>query len=547
MLSTLTQLDWLIIAGYLAGIMGLAVWLSRGQHSREDYYVGGRHVGAWPVALSIMATQCSTNSILGAPAFVAFAAGGGLVWLQYELAVPLAMIFLILFAMPLFRHLKLVSVYEYLELRFDLRTRLAMSGLFLFVRAFATAVTVYSVALVVDLITQLGFFWSVMLLGLFTVVYDFFGGIRGVIYSDVIQLLILVVVLGVMLLMLADNAGGFGDMLADFDPARRRTLDLAHHGLGDGQTFALWPMLFGGLFLYVSYYGCDQSQVQRTLSTEGIDQTNQALFLNGLMRFPLVALYCFVGVGIGVFAVNHPQFLSLLPSNNGTPEYNLAVPVYMLNALPPGLVGLAMVALFAAAMSSLDSVINSLSATTMEDFVRRFHQYRGFAEWRPSTELWLSRGLTMFWGAVTLTMSFYVGDIAPTVLEAINKIGSLANGPILAVFVLGFFVRRVAGTAAIAGLLAGILFNSWCWLTLPEVSWLWWNPMGFAVAVLSALVTSYLLPDDSRPLSTALQTDSHRREWLARESAVDWWRRSAWLVAWFLLLLLGLWALQQVG
>ncbi|NCZ64449.1 MAG: sodium:proline symporter, partial [Cellvibrionales bacterium] len=115
MLGSLTQLDWTIICAYLAGIMGFAIWLSRGQNSREDYYVGSRRVGPWPVALSIMATQCSTNSILGAPAFVAFAAGGGLVWLQYELALPLAMIFLILFVMPLFRHLKLVSIYEYLE------------------------------------------------------------------------------------------------------------------------------------------------------------------------------------------------------------------------------------------------------------------------------------------------------------------------------------------------------------------------------------------------------------------------------------------------
>jgi SSS family solute:Na+ symporter len=536
MLGTLSQIDWLIIGGYLAGIMGLAVWLSRGQHNREDYYVGGRHVGAWPVALSIMATQCSTNSILGAPAFVAFAAGGGLVWLQYELALPLAMIFLILFAMPLFRHLKLVSVYEYLEMRFDLRTRLVLSGLFLFVRAFATAVTVYSIALVVDLITGMGFFWSVMLLGVFTVVYDIFGGIRGVIYSDVIQLLILVLVLVLMLMMLSNNAGGFEAMLSDFDPTRRQAIDLAHHGFGDGQTFALWPMLFGGLFLYISYYGCDQSQVQRTLSTNNIDETNKALFLNGLLRFPLVALYCLVGVGIAVFAVNHPSFLSLLPSENGVPEYNLAVPVYMLNALPPGLVGLAMVALFAAAMSSLDSVINSLSATTMEDFVRRFHQ----GGWSDHKELWLSRGLTVFWGAVTLTLSFFVGDIAPTVLEAINKIGSLANGPILAVFLLGFFVQRVGGSLATLGLLLGITFNGVLWLTAPSISWLWWNPLGFAVAFFLPWVLSYAIPAGERHDTKAIHIDFDGHAWLARESTINWRRRSLWLVLWFAFLLAGL-------
>ena len=536
MLGSLTQLDWTIICAYLAGIMGFAIWLSRGQDSREDYYVGARRVGPWPVALSIMATQCSTNSILGAPAFVAFAAGGGLVWLQYELALPLAMIFLILFVMPLFRHLKLVSIYEYLELRFDLRTRLALSGLFLFIRAFATAVTVYSIALVIDLITGVGFFWSVMLLGTFTVAYDIFGGIRGVIYSDVIQLLILVMVLILLLVLLTESAGGFLALLNDFDPQRRQAIDLSHHGFGDGHTFAFWPMLVGGFFLYVSYYGCDQSQVQRSLSTEGIDQTNQALFLNGLLRFPLVALYCLVGVGIAVLAADSPDFLQLIPTTNGTPEYNLAVPVYMLMALPAGLVGLAMVALFAAAMSSLDSVINSLSATTMEDFVRRFSSRQR----TDHEELMLSRWLTVFWGVVTLTMSFFVGDIAPTVLEAINKIGSLANGPILAVFMLGFFVKRVNGPLATFGLLLGIAVNGVLWVAAPSVSWLWWNPIGFAAAFLIPVVISFLATDMRNRASPAMGIDFGSAGALANTATVNWRLRSMFLVLWCGLLCVGL-------
>lgn len=529
MTGSLATLDWLVIAGYLAGLIAFAVWLSRSQHSREAYYVGGRHMGAWPVAISIMATQCSTNSILGAPAFVAFAAGGGLVWLQYELAVPLAMIVLILVVMPVFRHLQLISVYAYLERRFDLKTRLVLSGLFLWVRAFATAVTVYSIGLVIDLITGIGFVGSVLLLGAFTVVYDVFGGIRGVIYSDVMQLGILVLVLGVVLAMLTADAGGLGTMLDGFEPSRRRALDFSHHGLGDGQTFAFWPMLFGGLFLYVAYYGCDQSQVQRTLSTASIDDTNRALFLNGLLRFPLVLLYCLVGVGIGVFASANPDFLAALPTRDGSPEINLAVPLYMINALPTGVVGLAIVALFAAAMSSLDSVINALSATTMEDFVRRFH--RGTRS--DAQELALSRWLTVFWGAVTLAMAFVVGDIAPTVLEAINKIGSLANGPILAVFMLGFFVPRVDGSLAVLGLLAGLVFNGWCWVALPDLSWLWWNPLGFAVSFLvpTVLALGLGLRDTVDHSSDTLAADMMR--WLDRESAINWRRRSLWLLGWF--------------
>ncbi len=538
MTGQITSIDWAIILGYCIGMLALAAWLARGQTDREDYYVGGRNIGAWPVGLSIMATQCSTNSILGAPAFVAFAAGGGLVWLQYELAVPLAMIILILFVMPLFRHMKLVSVYAYLEQRFDLKTRLVLSGLFLFVRAFATAVTVYSIAIVIELITGLGFVASVLLLGLFTIIYDVMGGIRGVIYSDVLQLLVLVLMLILVFLNLLDANNGLFAMWSQFSEERSVPLDFSHHGLGDGETFAFWPMLFGGLFLYVSYYGCDQSQVQRQLSTRDIDTTNKALLINGLLRFPLVMLYCFVGVGIAVYASQNPGFIENLPNKNGQPELNLAVPIYMIQSLPIGLVGLSLVALFAAAMSSLDSVLNSLSATTMEDFVRRFHH----GKWTAAKELVYSRVITAIWGAVTLTMAFYVSDIAPTVLEAINKIGSLANGPILAVFALGFFCYSVAGTHAISGLIIGIVVNALCWLFLPQLSWLWWNVLGFVISFCSAWLLALAFQKKGQlhmPPNTELYEHAVR-QYLTKEAQINWYKASSILFIWFGALFCGL-------
>lgn len=524
---SLSPLDWLVIGVYLVFLVLFALWLARRQRDRSDYYVGGRQIGAWPVAISVMATQCSTNSILGAPAFVAFAAGGGLVWLQYELAVPLAMILLILVVMPLFRQLNLVSVYAYLEGRFDLRTRLLLSALFQFVRAFATAVTVFSIAIVIDLILGIGFFGSVVLLGVFTVVYDVLGGIRGVIYSDVIQMLILVAVLALLLFLLAAEHGGVTGLLEAADPARRQALEFAHHGLGDGQTFAFWPMLCGGLFLYLAYYGCDQSQVQRLLSTRDIDTTNRALMINGLLRFPLVALYCLVGVGIAVYASEHAGFVASLPLHEGEPQYNLAVPRYMIDTLPPGLVGLGLVALFAAAMSSLDSVLNSLSATTMEDFVLRFVRTPPGA----ARELFISRLITVAWGVLTLVMSFFVGDIAPTVLEAINKIGSLANGPILAVFALGILTNRASGRGACIGLVLGIAGNAGLWLFAPGVSWLWWNVIGFGVSFALGLLCSAPSP------AVAREAQPHPLRVLAESSRLNWRWRSLALLAWFVLLL----------
>ena len=156
----LDKLDWFIIAIYLSLLLILSFYLSKFQKTKKDYFISNRNENAFFLAISVIATQCSTSSILGAPAFVAFTAGGGLIWLQYELALPLSMIIIMIFLFPIFYKLKLISVYEYLEKRFDLKTRLLLSGLFQLVRVFATAVTVYGISIIVELVSGLNFFFS---------------------------------------------------------------------------------------------------------------------------------------------------------------------------------------------------------------------------------------------------------------------------------------------------------------------------------------------------------------------------------------------------
>ncbi|MDA0651190.1 MAG: sodium:proline symporter, partial [Proteobacteria bacterium] len=351
----LAAVDWWVIGAYLFLLIALGFLLAARQQSGADYFVAGRTASPISIALSVLATQCSTNSILGAPAFVAFVAGGGLVWLQYELAVPLAMIFTMVFIIPVFQRLRLISVYEYLEHRFDLQTRLLLSGVFQVLRLLAAAVTIYGVSAMIDLITGLGFFYSVLLFGAFTVLYDVLGGIRAVIWSDVIQMAILASVLGYLLWLLSADAGGLSVMLQALPEDRLASLDFGHHGLGDGQDFAFWPMLIGGFFLYVSYYGCDQSQVQRQLCASSQADGQTILLLNGLLRFPLVLLYCLLGVGIAVYASSHVDFVGSLPQQNGQPNYNMALPLLFLLELPDGVKGIAVVGVLAAAMSSLDS------------------------------------------------------------------------------------------------------------------------------------------------------------------------------------------------
>jgi SSS family solute:Na+ symporter len=476
-------------------MFSLSLWLSRKQKSVKDYFLAGNRTGPLPIALSTTATQCSTNSLLGAPAFVAFS--GGLLWLQYELAVPLAMAVLLLVIMPVFRGLNLVSVYGYLEDRFGLETRTAMSVLFQFLRAFSTGVTVYALALVLQHIMGLNYWTAVLLVGVFTVVYDFLGGIRAVIYSDVVQLVVLLgsIFLGIFIGVKA--VGGWEAVFTFAEPDTLRTLDWKGHGFGDGATYSLWPMLFGGLFLYVSYYGCDQTQIQRELSSRSVNHSRISLIIGGVVRFPLVFSYCLLGVVLASFLHLNPDFgeqLYRVESVNGVQESvrdnNLLVPAFVGTFFPVGLVGLFLAGLLAAAMSSLDSTINSLSALTLHDLIERYRK-------EPLSEkkaFWIAKALTLFWGAVCIGFSFVVADISDTVIESVNKIGSLINGPLLAVFLLGILTRRSHQAGVLIGLVAGFLTNLALWKWAEGVSWLWWNVIGFCVTAAVGYLGSLVLP-----------------------------------------------------
>ncbi len=472
----MTPLDWAVVAAYLAGMLLLALYLGRRQASREDYYLGGHRLPGWALASSIVATQCSTNSLLGAPAFVGFVIGGGMLWLQYELAVPLAMLALCVLFLPVFRS-GVISIYAFLEQRLGLGARLLASACFLFFRGVATGVTVYGVASVIGLVTDIPFAWSVLILMGITVAYDTLGGMRAVVVSDVIQMGLLLAAVAAALAWLAPP------LVQHWGELDERTHTLVNDwGLASGNNYGFWPMLIGGFFLYTAYYGCDQSQAQRLLSAGDEGELRKVLVLNGVLRFPLVLAYCMVGLGLAAYALEHTDFIASLPRTEaGEPNYNLVFPAFVAREFAPGLAGLAIVGLFAAAMSSIDSALNSLSASTVEDFIARF---------RPLEERQLflvSKLATLGWGLFAVAFSFQVERIAPTVLEAINKVGSMANGPLLMLFTLAVFRPGLGQRAAIAGFVGGLACNLLVWALLPQVSWLWWNVAGFAAGWIIAL------------------------------------------------------------
>lgn len=491
----MTDLDWWVIGAYLVAMLVLAAWLGRDQDSERDYYLGGG-LPAPALATSILATQCSTNSLLGAPAFVGFAAGGGLLWLQYEVAVPLAMLGLA-FLFPTIHRSGVISIYAFLERRIGPAARLTASGSFLFFRGVATGVTVYGVASVVSLITGIGYLPAVALLMGVTVSYDVMGGMRAVVVSDVLQMLLLTTAVGIALVWLAP------DFWSQIDALAERSRPLVNDWGFNGETnFGFWPMLFGGLFLYMAYYGCDQSQAQRLLAARNEKDLNNILILNGLMRFPLVLAYCLLGLGLAAYALNRPEFLGELPlTASGTPNLNMVFPAFVLREFSPGLAGLAIVGLFAAAMSSIDSALNSLSASTLEDF------FPTKDTGNPSRRYLHSKLMTLCWGVFAVAFSFGVEHIASTLLESINKISSLINGPLLGLFMIAVLLPGTRSAFAVTAFLTGALLNLMLWKLTPDLSWLWWNLTGclatLAIVLCMHTVTTIMARIDA-PASPSL-------------------------------------------
>jgi SSS family solute:Na+ symporter len=465
--------DLAIVVLSLAGLVVLAGWLAKRQLHTGDYYLGGGKLPAWALGLSLAANQVSAISLIGAPAFVALRKGGGLGWLQYELAVPLAMAVLVVWGVPFLRRAAGAEVYAAVEERLGGVARRVLAAFFLIGRGLGAGVVLYASSLVVDACTGWGFTTSLLVVGTVAVVYTALGGLVADVFSDVLQFGLLWGAAVVMTVVLAIRLVGRG-VLGDIEPPRLVVLDLAGHGLGDGATFAFWPMLIGGFFLYVSYYGCDQTQAQRVLAAADADQARRALTVASLVRFPLVLTYCLFGLMLAAFLVETPDFARSLA---GQPPDAL-VPRFLVTYLPTGVAGFVVAGILAAALSSVDSALNSLSAVVVEEFSSTALR----AE--PTRQLRWARAATVGWGVTTTAAAWFFSRSGETSIELVNRVGSALYGPVLAVFLLAWRSRRADGRSAVAGAVAGLLANLALAAWAPAVSWLWWNVVGCAVALL---------------------------------------------------------------
>ena len=230
------------------------------------------------------------------------------------------------------------------------------------------------------------------------------------VYGDVIQMIILFGGIVICLIAGLNQLGGWDNFLAELDRDRLNAVNFQSMGFQKGDEFGFWPMLIGGLFLYMSYYGTDQSQVQRLFSAQDLGTVKTTLLANGLLRFPVTFVYCVMGLVIGTLVATQASFQQMIPAD----KPDLMIPIFIREYLPNGVIGILMVAIFSAAMSSLSSGVNSLSAASVEDFFNRKKQLG------PEKYMQYSKYATLFWGMVCIVLAFFTGDIAKTVIEAVS-------------------------------------------------------------------------------------------------------------------------------
>ena len=535
-------LDFSIIGLYMVFFLGMGFFFKDNKNAK-DYFLGGRSMGWFPLSLSTMATQLSAISFISAPAFVGLKLNGGLKWLTFEFAVPIAMAFIMLFIIPPLFRSGVVSIYEFIEKRFSSSTRLILSVVFQISKALGTGVMVYTIAIILQAVLDIDYVYTVLIISAITIVYSWQGGMKAVVWGDAVQMILLFAGLIVCTYygwqLLQDNGG----LAAGFDPERLQVIDF-NMGLGDGGEYGLWPMIFGGFFLYVSYYGCDQSQAQRMLSAKSEKTIRQLLLANGLLRFPVVLVYCTMGLFIGALLTVAPDFMAEIgtatqkhfPADYAATGYkaDLMIPVFILKYLPHGFIGILMVAILSAAMSSLSSTVNSLSAVSVEDFFNR-----GTKKLSPKKYMILSKASVVFWGVVCIACSFLFGGSKSAVIEIINAIGSVFYGPVLVTFLLAIFSKKVNHIGMNAGIITAVLINLLFSKTIQglfnidlgfDIFWIWLNVTGVVIALVVAYVVSILTSN------VAVKTDASVSFAISKK---DWQRKEVYiLLAFFVVILI---------
>lgn len=470
----LNKTDFAIIAVYLAGITLFGLRFRKKQRTLRDYFLAGRDIPWWAIALSIVAAETSTLTIISIPGL---AYDTNFTFLQVVMGYVVGRVVISFVLLPHYFRGELYTAYELIERRFGHGLRSLTAGLFLLTRAAAEGVRVYAVSIVISIALGTGEIASIAIITALTLIYTFEGGLAAVIWTDVVQTAIYVggTIVGLATIVHLVPGGWAAIHAAAASAGKFQVFDFRGNFW---LPYTFWAGLIGGTFLTTASHGTDQLIVQRLLAARGQKQSVTALLSSGVAILFQFALFLIVGVMLWAYY--------RVPSANfGRPDR--IYPTFIVTHMPHGISGLLVAAILAAAMSNLSAALNSLSSSAIMDFYSRL---RPQADER--TKMRLSRVATLVWALVLFGLAVIALHKVGRVVEVGLQIASVAYGALLGAFLLGTLTRRANQLGAMVGMVCGFGIELYLWLGT-RVPWTWWVMIGTCVTFAIGWISSLLV------------------------------------------------------
>jgi SSS family solute:Na+ symporter len=508
-------LDLVVLVGYLAAVVSFGAYFSGTQRTIQDYFVSGKNLPWWAIMGSIVATETSTVTFISVPGF---AYSSNLTFLQLVIGYMIGRLVVSALFVPAYFRGEILTVYQLLGDRFGGGVKRLASGVFILTRSFADGFRLFATGLVLAAVLramprtdEIARAWlpgldstysililSVVVIGLATMAYTYYGGMTAVIWTDVMQLTVYLTGAAIATyVLLGQIPGGWTEVRAVAGPAGKFTLFDFTLSLTRGYTF--WSGVIGGAFLTTATHGTDQMMVQRYFCAADERSARKALLWSGVVVFAQFVLFLIIGVMLYVYYTQHAPGEIAAFTRDGRLQTDRIFPYFIVGHLPPGIVGLVLAAIFAAAMSTLSSSLNSSSAAAVNDFyVPATGARRDDAHY-----LRVSRALTATFGAVQVAVAVTAISLSSRVVDEVLGIASFTNGVILGVFLLGTFTA--AGRSAA---FAGILGGSSVMLAIKlgtGVSWQWYVMIGSITTLVIGWAASHALPPASDRMTHSRQ------------------------------------------
>ena len=487
-MHSLSHIDIAIIVLYIVGTTLLGLWCTRGQRDLRTYFVGDRNVSWWLILISIVATETSTVTFLSVPGMAFNPAGGNLTFLQLSLGYIVGRILIAWWLLPQYLRGDLFSAYQLLRERFSPAVQRTASGIFLLTRMAADGLRLYLAGLLIEQFTGWTIEASVLALGAITILYTYFGGLKAVIWTDMIQFTIYI--LGALFAgysILSYLPGGWDEFWTVGEQAGK--LKLFDLSTDPTVPYTLWAGLLGGAFLSMASHGADQMMVQRYLCARSLRQARFALVASGFVVLLQFTLFLFIGVGLFVLLRQGYFAVDLATTKN-----DAVFGIFIVNYLPRGLVGLVIAAVLASAMGTLASSLNSASSAFVADFYKPMRPARSEKHY-----LNVSRFMTLIWGLGRVGVALAALQLGSerSIIDRVLAVAGFTTGIVLGLFVLGSLRKPVEPGSALIGLVVGFVAVLSVWqipplFDKPSLAWPWFAPIGSIVTVLVALTVHRL-------------------------------------------------------